>query len=57
MPLDERGYKKSYLTRKEQEKEANAEIRQFYGQGAASSGQMPHAQNVDEEGTMRNVSS
>ena len=55
--MDEVGFKKSYLTRKAEEIEANAEIRRFCGSRETTPWEVPDAQDVDEEGTMRNVSS
>lgn len=52
MPVDEIGYKKKYLERKIQESEAEYEIK-TYNQSL----QVPDAPDVDEEGSVRNVSS
>lgn len=56
MPVDEIGYKKKFLTRIIEEKEAESEIKRFCGNREASSGEMSHAQDVDEEGSVRNLS-
>jgi len=52
---DEQGYKKKYITRKIEEKEADTEIRRFHGEGEAPPREMCDAQNVDEERSVRNV--
>jgi len=52
VPVDELGYKKKYLARKIQEDEAEHEIKTY-----RRSSEMPDAQNVDEERSVRNVSS
>jgi len=56
LPADELGYKKKFLTRIIEEKEAESEIKRFYGTGEATSGEMSHAQDVDAERSMRNLS-
>lgn len=53
VPLDERGYKKSYLTRLVEEDESNNEIKTY----CLRSTEMPSPQHVDEEGSMRDLSS
>lgn len=52
MPVDEIGYKKKFLTRIIEEKEAESEIKSYNNR----SSEMPHAQDVDEEGSVRNLS-
>ena len=56
MPVDEMGYKKKYLARKIQENEADNEIKDYKGRMALAS-EVRDASNVDEEGSMRNLSS
>jgi hypothetical protein len=52
VPVDEMGYKKKYIARKIQENEAEREIKTYH-----QSIQVPDAQDVDEERSVRNVSS
>lgn len=56
MPADEQGCKKKFLTRIIEEKEAEFEIKRFCGTGEATSGEMSYAQDVDAEGSVRNLS-
>lgn len=56
MPADEQGCKKRFLTRIIEEKEAEFEIKRFCGTGEATSGEMSYAQDVDAEGSVRNLS-
>jgi len=57
--LDELGFKRKYLTRLTQEKEAEQEIKQYapgvHDEEPTTSGEMYDAQNVDEERSVRNV--
>ena len=50
LSLDEIGYKKAFLARKIQENEADNEIKTYQ-----RSPEVPHAQYVDEEGSVRNL--
>ncbi len=56
MPVDEMGYKKKYIARKIQESEADNEIKNYKGRVAPTS-EVRDAQDVDEEGSVRNLSS
>ena len=55
VPVDEMGYKKKYLARKIQENEADNEIKDYKGR-VASATEVRDASNVDEEGSVRNLS-
>lgn len=52
LPVDEIGYKKKYLQRLIQENEAEQEIKAY-----SRPSDMSNAQDVDEERSVRNVSS
>lgn len=52
MPADEQGCKKKFLTRMIEEKEAESEIKSYNDRST----EMPYAQDVDAEGSMRNLS-
>ena len=56
LSLDEIGYKKAFLARKIQENEADNEIKDYKGR-VASTAEVRDASNVDEEGSVRNLSS
>ena len=56
-PADEVGFKKRFLTRIIEEKEADDEINKFCTERSAASSQMPSPQGLDAERTVRNVSS
>ena len=56
LSLDEIGYKKAFLARKIQENEADNEIKDYKGR-VASAPEVPSSQYVDEEGSVRNLSS
>lgn len=52
MPADEQGCKKKFLTRMIEEKEAESEIKSYNDRST----EMPYAQDVDAEGSVRNLS-
>ncbi len=56
VPVDEMGYKKKYIARKIQENEAELEI-ENYKRRMASTSEVRDASDVDEEGSVRNLSS
>jgi hypothetical protein len=56
VPVDEMGYKKKYIARKIQESEADNEIKNYKGRVAPAS-EVRDAPDVDEEGSVRNLSS
>lgn len=53
---DKPSTKKGYLERKAQEEDAKREIKNYQGRVAPAT-EVPEAPNVDEEGSMRNLSS
>lgn len=52
MPADEQGCKKKFLTRMIEEKEAEFEIKEY----SDRSSEVSYAQDVDAEGSVRNLS-
>lgn len=56
-PPAEQHYKKRYLARKLEEKEADTEIREFHDSRTTPSSTLYEAQDMEEEGGLRGMSS
>jgi len=56
LPADKQRSKRAYLERLVETEEAEDAIREFHEARTASSSEVPYAQNVDEEGSVRDLS-